>query len=161
MVLVDDVNDIIDPLDTVDMDAEIPAIKLELDDNIESDEEFCMKESEWCEANGSDEWVKRSETPSVNTTQSICENTFHDDNSESLHFDHYENEDIQTEPEGQKPILPQTDIESKESIEYNEDIEVKPVIKKVRVHLPVSRSTPISIKIDFSPLNHRKRMWRR
>lgn len=148
MVLVDDVNDIIDPLDVVDMDADIPAIKLELDDNIESEEEFRMNENEWCEPNGSDEWVKRSQTPTNdgNTTQSICENTFHDDIREPGHFDDdgYEKEEIQTDLEEQKPILPLTDIESKESIE-DTDIQVKTISKKVRVHLPDPRSSPILI----------------
>lgn len=162
MVLVDDVNDIVDPLNTVDMDADIPAIKLELDDNIESDEEFRMNESEWSEANGSYEWIKRSHTPTcnVNTMQSNCENTFHDDNSEPGCFDDdgYANGDIQNEPEEHKPILTQTEVDSKEAIEDTK-VEVKPVIKKVRVSHPVSRSRANRMKmVFFCTLNYRKRM---
>lgn len=113
MVLVDDVNDIVDPLDTVEMDADTPAIKLELDDNIESDDEFRLNQNESYETKETDEWIKREEKMSSDlaTAEPILEN-------DDWPLDNYDDDDNVDEddtqstcsksPDEQNPIIVET-----------------------------------------------------
>lgn len=135
MVLVEDVNDIVDPLDTVEMDAEVPAIKLELDDNIESDAEFRLDESESYEAKECDEWIERNETPTsdIATEQLDLMNKILDDNSSSEQSD----DNKKVDPEERQAIETKVEIVAEEPVTENvaDDIESKPTTKKTRVSL--------------------------
>lgn len=145
MVFVEEVNDIIDPLDTVDMDsvADIPAIKLELDDNIDSDEEFRLNGNESIEAKDTHDWNDRDDT--LTNESSIAKTVFEitspgDVSSPGPDVDDYDgNEDIKCESDEQKPIQGSIEIKIKDSTGVEAaTVEVKPEIKKVKVSLSVS-----------------------
>lgn len=135
MVLVEDVNDLVDPLESMDMDAEIPAIKLELDDNIESDAEFQLDESESYEAKECDEWIQRGDTPTsdIAIEQSDLKDYILDDNSSSEQS--YDSKKV--DPGEQKAIETKAEIVAEESITENvaDNIESKPTIKETKVSL--------------------------
>lgn len=142
MVLVEDVNDIVDPLDTIDIDIDIPAIKLELDDSINSDEEFQLKENKSYEEKGSDEWIEQSETltnSDIVTSALTLTKSFRDDSSSPNHVNDIDCkvEHIQCNPDEQKSIRARTKVEADESIKSEAiDSDVKPTEKKtVKVNL--------------------------
>lgn len=153
MVFVEEVNDIIDPLDTVDMDsvADIPAIKLELDDTIDSDEEFHLNENKSIDAKGTHDWNDRDDT--LTNDSSIADTVFEITSPDDVSFpgsdvhDYEGDEESKSEPAEQKPTQGSIEIKIKDSTDVDAaEIEVKPDIKKPKVSISFPKGWRMEVK---------------
>lgn len=135
MVLVEDVNDIIDPLENADIDADIPAIKLELDDDVDSDEEFRLTEIDSYDIKEACERIKRESAQSSDAAEPFPGNTLWDDSDSSDHFidSHDTKQETQSDADEKESIRTQMNKETAEPEAVKSEVDA--AMEKIRVSL--------------------------